>query len=362
MKYISFLIKPASSLCNMRCRYCFYYDVASHRSVSSYGIMQEDTMQALIDKALALDKLADITFAFQGGEPTMAGIAYFYAFTSYVETHKQKQRIHYALQSNGISINDKWCALFKKYQFLIGISMDGYRELHNYMRQSEAYGDTFDTVMQTIANLQKWQIEYNVLSVLTSHMAKHPQKVFNFFKKQQIRYVQFIPCLPGLKEERTTYSLQPAAFASFYKTYFDLWYREYEKGNYMSITLFDNVILMFRGIQPQQCGMTGQCVPQFVVEADGQVYPCDFYVLDTYACGNMMHDSLTDMVRHKKMHDFLSEPRRFCKKCADCQFEMLCHRNCKRQNITYYSENYCGYRDFLEYAQERMVKIAKQIR
>ena len=100
MKYISLLIKPASSLCNMKCRYCFYYDVADHREIRSHGIMKEDTMKDLIDSVLGLDEEADITFAFQGGEPTIAGLSYFKNFIQYVNENKAKQIIHYALQTN----------------------------------------------------------------------------------------------------------------------------------------------------------------------------------------------------------------------------------------------------------------------
>ena len=154
MKYISFLIKPASSLCNMRCRYCFYYDVADHREVRSHGIMQEDTMQALIERALGLDAEADITFAFQGGEPTVAGIDYFRAFTSYVDAHKQRQTIHYALQTNATLLDEEWVALFQQHQFLIGVSLDGYAALHDHLRKDAAYEGTFKRVMRSVELLK----------------------------------------------------------------------------------------------------------------------------------------------------------------------------------------------------------------
>ena len=358
MKYISFLIKPASSLCNMRCRYCFYYDVAEHREVSAYGIMEEDTMHALIDKALGLGEDAHITFAFQGGEPTMAGLSYFTSFCEYAEKHKTKQNIQYALQTNGTRIDESWCALFKKYIFLIGVSLDGYKEIHDYFRMDPSLKGTFSHVFKTVQLLRQYEIPFNILTVLTSQLSKHPEKLFRFYKQNQLSYVQLIPCLPGLDENENKNSLHPKEFASFYKTFFRLWLAEYKKGNYISITLFDNIIPMFKGIRPQQCGMLGYCTPQFVIESNGDVYPCDFYVLDAYRCGNIKEDSLIKLVKTDAMQKFLKEERRECTECRNCPFVNICHKNCKRLNITYYTKDYCGYKDFLMYAKDEMMMIS----
>ena len=131
MKHISFLIKPASSLCNMRCRYCFYADVSAHREVKSHGVMQSQTMRALIDRALGLGEDAEVTFAFQGGEPTLAGLEFFRDFTRYVSDHRINQTIHYALQTNGYLVDKEWAEFFHENNFLVGFSLDGYRDLHN---------------------------------------------------------------------------------------------------------------------------------------------------------------------------------------------------------------------------------------
>ena len=174
-------------------------------------------------------------------------------------------------------------------------------------------------------------------------------------------YVQLIPCLPGLDESENKNSLHPKEFASFYKAFFRLWLAEYKKGNYISITLFDNIIPMFKGIRPQQCGMLGYCTPQFVIESNGDVYPCDFYVLDAYRCGNIKEDSLIKLVKTDAMQKFLKEERRECTECRNCPFVNICHKNCKRLNITYYTKDYCGYKDFLMYAKDEMMMISNSL-
>lgn len=362
VKCISFLIKPASSLCNMRCRYCFYADVAEHRQVKSHGVMRADTMRALVDRALALAPDANITFAFQGGEPTVAGLDFFRSFTDYVDAHRDRQRIHYGLQTNAYLIDDEWAAFFAKHRFLIGVSLDGYREMHDWLRPDARGAGTYGRVMSAIGSLRNTGVDFNVLTVLTAPLAKHPQRLYRFYRKQNLDFVQLIPCLPGLDEgDGDEFSLTPRLFASFYQAFFKLWADDLRCGRYMSVTLFDNVTPMFAGYAPQQCGMLGACAPQFVIESSGDVYPCDFYVLDRYRMGNISHDSLEDLAVSDALRSFLAEERRPCAACNDCPFERMCHRNCKRLNVAYYDEDYCGYRAFLEFATPEMIQIARSL-
>ena len=362
MKRISFLIKPASSVCNMRCRYCFYADVAEHRAQASYGIMAVDTLHALIDRALALADDAEITFAFQGGEPTCAGLDFLRDACAYVDARRTQQTVHWAIQTNGYVVDDAWAAFFAEHDFLVGVSLDGYRELHDWLRPDAAGRGTFARVMDAIACLRAYGVAFNVLTVLTAQLAKHPQQLYRFYQHNDLDYVQLIPCLPGLDDATgDAFSLTPELFASFYQVFFRLWLKEFRAGTYRSVTLFDNLIPLFAGVRPQQCGMLGACAPQFVVEASGDVYPCDFYVLDRYRLGNIAEDSLEALATSPVLADFLAEPRRACRCCADCPFEGMCHKNCKRLNVAYYREDYCGYRAFLEEAAPAMAAIAREL-
>lgn len=143
---------------------------------------------------------------------------------------------------------------------------------------------------------------------MTNQIACNPNKVFNFIKETGIKYIQFIPCLDDLDcENKSEYSLEPKHFASFYKTVFKLWKDELDNGNYISINLFDNIISLLITGTPSTCGIIGKCQPQFVIEADGSVYPCDFYVLDNYNLGNIKDNTLLDILRKPIMHKFLHE-------------------------------------------------------
>lgn len=363
MKYLSLLIKPASSSCMLHCKYCFYNDVSEHRQIKSNGIMEEEITHALIERAMGeLDDDGEITFAFQGGEPTAAGISYFQAFCAYVdEKRKPKQTIHYAIQTNGYIIDDAWAMLFQKYAFLVGVSLDGYRDNHDYFRLTGGNKATYKRVMETIACLKKHKVEYNILTVLSKQLAKHPKKLYDFYKEQGFSYIQLIPCLAGLDEDENPFALTPRLFARFYKEFYDYWRKDFEQGRYMSIYLFDNVIPMFAGIPPQLCGMLGHCSIQFVVESDGSVYPCDFYVLDQYNGGNIKDTSLKDILHSEAMINFLREDKAKSTKCDTCGFVSICNGNCKRMNTLYFEEEYCGYQDFLTYAYPSMYAIAKRL-
>lgn len=359
MKQLSLLIKPASSLCNLRCRYCFYSDVSQNREIKSMGIMSDEIMRSLIDRTMGTDA-QQINYCFQGGEPCMAGIAYFQNFISYVNTINNGKKITYAIQTNGTWIDSEWVKLFKENHFLVGISIDGFVRNHDYFRKDVNGKGTLKKILYNIRLLNNAGVEYNILTVLTHELSLKPKELFQFYLDHNFNYVQLIPCLPSLKENEPTdrFALKPHDFANFYKKFFDLWYEEFQKGHYISVTLFDNVIPMYAGIRPEQCGMLGRCAMQIVVEGNGNVYPCDFYVLDEYCCGNVKTDSIESMVHHSHAMTFLNEKRSICKLCTTCKFKNMCHGNCRRLSVCYYDDKYCGYKEFLEYSMNRMKEIA----
>lgn len=411
MKRISLLIKPASSLCTMRCRYCFYADEAARRQVACHGIMTEATMRALIDRVLGLAPDADIAFAFQGGEPTVAGLGFFRAFCDYVRERRERQTIRYTIQTNGLALDDAWMDLFAQERFLVGISLDGYREVHDRLRPDARGRGTYDRVMAAIALMRERGVEFNVLTVLSEPLARRPQRLYRFYRQQHIDFVQLIPCLPELEEAEagsgtesaaehagvaatrnaegpatgmagvdtspdaapaasslapgSPYALTPRSFAAFHQAFFRLWANDLmadlATGRYMSVSLYDDLVTMFAGRRPAQCGMLGQCAPQFVVESSGDVYPCDFFALDRYRMGSIVDDTLDELAASPALRAFLAEPRRPCTACATCPFERACHRNCKRLNASMYDAEYCGYRAFLENAAPTLSEIARSL-
>lgn len=364
MKNYSLMIKPASSLCNLRCKYCFYADLARNRDVDSFGIMSEQTMTAMLKHVQEDLEAGDhISFVFQGGEPTLAGLDYFRRFTAITDSWDPRIHVHYALQTNGILLNDEWCDFLGKYSFLVGVSLDILPEHHDSVRVGPEGGKTYKHILQKIKLLEWHKVEYNVLCTLTNRIARHPKQVWKQIGQMNLKYVQFTPCLNDLDaSELNVYALTPERFFSFYDQLFDDWLKEFKKGNYRSIKLFDDIVNLLAYGMPTACGMTGNCQPQLIIEADGSAYPCDFYCLDEYYLGNITEKSVAELRESPAVQRFYARPRPKPEHCADCPFWPLCGGGCRRmQENVCCSEtgDFCGYRALLERHIGQFEAIAK---
>lgn len=368
MPPLSLLLKPASSACNLRCAYCFYTDEAQKRQVANYGMMPEEVARAVVDKALA-EAEGSISFLFQGGEPTLAGLEFYRRFTALVEERAPKGlAVHYAIQTNGTLLDEEWCRFFSGKRFLVGLSLDGNRACHDHFRRDGAGRGTYDQVVRASRLLDRAGAEYNILAVVTNHLARHIQSVFSSLCKSGFRFQQYIPCLDPLDETRggNSYSLSPAQYGNFLKALFDLWYQELERGEYYSIRFFDNLVWMLAGRQPEQCSMRGCCSNQYLIEADGSVYPCDFYGLDPYKIGNVRNNSWRQLDQARKELGFVEQSQRVPEECCVCRWYALCRNGCRRDRLrvkdelgkNYYCESYAA---FFDYAMPRLRRVRAMI-
>ncbi|MBQ8288935.1 MAG: SPASM domain-containing protein [Clostridia bacterium] len=366
MHSLSILIKPASSLCNLRCEYCFYANVSDLRQVRSYGIMPQATAHTVIDRALEALPSGDLHIAFQGGEPTLSGLPFFRDFVTYAERCAgEKVRIHYSIQTNGMVIDEEWAQFLAEHHFLVGLSLDGEEFWQNECRKAPGGVGSYARVMEATAHLRSAGAEFNILTVLTARSATHPRALWNFYKKNRFAFVQIVPCLAPLEDPRESqfYTLTPQAYGTFLKQFFAIWAKELYAGNYISVRLFDNFVRMAMGERPEQCGLTGTCSPQFVIEADGGVYPCDFYVLDEYRCGSVCELSFSEIYRSEAMRRFLTEGSRLMPQCRSCPAFRICGGGCRRYRSLYFLERgYCPHRDFWESCWGEICKVAQFVR
>ncbi|BES64023.1 SPASM domain-containing protein [Gottschalkiaceae bacterium SANA] len=364
---ISFLIKPASSSCNMRCTYCFYADVTDHREIKNYGIMSEETTEVVIIRAFEAAK-RQITFAFQGGEPTLAGLDFFKNWVKLTKKHNTKKLpVHFAIQTNGMAIDQEWATFFHNNRFLVGISLDGPKEIHDHYRILSDGSGSYKKVLQAIDWLKKEHVDFNILSVVNQTVAKHPTKVYNFFKKQGFQYLQFIPCLDDLGQAQGTNPLSVTSerYGQFLIQLFDLWYRDWKAGSPVSIRMFDNVLQILLTGQPESCDMNGHCTVNAVVEADGSVYPCDFYVTDSWKLGNLHDSSLAELSQIPLATTFVEESLHTDPACKTCNHLHVCRGGCKRHkepkvNGHYQSNIFCSaYKKFYDATATRFLEIAR---
>ena len=304
MPPLSIMIKPASALCNLRCEYCFYRDVAENRKQNEYGIMTRENAKTLIEKALHFADGAPVSFAFQGGEPTLAGLDYFRNFVSDMnEINKNRSPVFLSLQTNGTLINGEWAEFLAK---------------------------------------------YNILAVLTGYSARNGKKIYNFFKSEGFKNIQFIPCLKpfGYYGESDLF-MTVREYGDFLCDVFSLYAEDYKKGRYISVRQFDNWVRLYLGGAAEQCGMNGFCARQFVCESNGNIYPCDFYCTDEYLLGNIKDTNFEEIAFCDTAKKFIESSANTPETCKSCEYINLCRAGgCKR---TRQSADYCGaYKKFFK--------------
>lgn len=362
MKHFAVMIKPASSLCNLRCRYCFYAEVSDIREVRSFGVMKQETAVQIIRNIFSGLSSEDwVSLTFQGGEPTLAGLDFFRFFTEEVNKSRGNVQVTYALQTNGMLLDDAWCAFLKEHHFLVGLSWDVIPEVHDQNRLDPEKRGTYARVHRAKEILAKYGVEFNVLTVLTNALSRHPQQVWKFLDRQEIDYVQFVPCMGELNGGASAFSLTPGRFASFYTQLFRLWSTDFEQGKYRSVKLFDDLVNLLAFGSRNACGITGQCMPQIVVESDGSVYPCDFYAVDQYRVGNLADSPIEEIYTDPAMTRFRRRPAEMLQGCRECPYIGICGGGCprmRREVCGLPDARSCGYRSFLDQCLPQLQKYA----
>lgn len=367
MPKVSLLIKPVSGNCNLQCTYCFYRDETKNRSQESYGMMKAATLKQVIRKALGYAR-AECTIAYQGGEPTLRGLEFYRKSLEYQALYNLHHvKINNAIQTNGYGLDETWAEFFAEHDFLVGLSIDGIRRTHDRYRKNPRGDGSFDRIMKTVQLFRQYGVEFNILTVVNSQTARQAEKIYRFYQKNHFDYLQFIPCLdPMGKPGEEEYSLTPEAYGGFLKQLFDLWYRDVKAGCQPYIRQFENIAGMMLGLAPEACDQRGICGMQYVIEADGSVYPCDFYVLDAFRLGSFLTDEFEQIDNRRKEIRFVETSTRFSGDCKGCRYFYLCRGGCRRHRLPQDGaegkSSFClSYQMFYEYTMSRWEELVQEI-
>ncbi|MBL0156143.1 MAG: anaerobic sulfatase maturase [Bryobacterales bacterium] len=325
----SLLIKPASAVCNLDCTYCFYLD----READPYKelparLMTDDTLQRLVDSFLFYSYPAS-TFAFQGGEPTLAGLPYFTKLVEYQQKYgRNGQSVSNALQTNGVLLDKDWCQLFHTYNFLIGVSLDGPEEVNDLYRVNKGAQGTWRKVMQGIEVMQREKVEFNILCVLSQANVHKPKETYKYFRSLGIQYMQFIPLAEfNADGSPMPFTITPEEYGRFMCEIFDLWWPERRK---VRVRFFDNLAEALAGQKPGSCTMHETCDSYVVVEYNGDVFPCDFFVEKDWKLGNVNLDSFPEIARRQKRYSFAGKKTIAHPECQVCEYQAICHGGCPK--------------------------------
>ncbi len=344
------MIKPASGACDMNCRYCFYRDTAELRDVN-VGFMSLQTLQTVVREAVRYSPV-QCDLIFQGGEPTLVGLDFYRALID-IERDYPKTIFHHSVQTNGLNLDDEWAEFFAKHDFLVGLSLDGVKKTHDLYRVQGKNG-TFDRVGRAAEILRKHNVKFNILTVVTPEVAENITEIYTEYIKNGYLYQQYIPQLGtyGEKSQLTT-----EAFGNFLCTLFDLWIADFTAGKDVTIRYFDDLAQILAGLPAPTCGMCGECAPQYVVEADGGVYPCDFYVMEKHRLGNIK-DGFAALAKKRKAGELVCQSRNVPEKCIKCEFYTICKNGCLRERNNNGINELCkGYQQFFAHALPRLEQL-----
>lgn len=366
MRPFSLLIKPTSADCNLRCEYCFYLDKANLYPSSSRHRMSDEVLDQLIISYMSTPQ-PTYSFNWQGGEPTLMGVEFYRRVVALQERYGSSGAVvSNGLQTNATHIDEALARHFAQYRFLIGCSLDGPPAIHDRYRRTPAGYGTHARVMSGIDTLKRHGVEFNVLVLVSRANVKQAAAVYRYLKEQGFLYQQFIPCV----EFDTDGSLLPFAISGrewgeFLCTLFDQWYPQdvYR----VSIRQFDSVLQKMVHGTVNACHMDQNCCQYFVVEHNGDIYPCDFFVEPDLKIGNIMEMDWDAALTSETYQDFGIQKSQWNQKCGDCDCLNYCRGDCLKQrlyaghtaqNLSWLCE---GWQRFYRYTRRHFRKIADQI-
>jgi len=328
MKPFSLLIKPTSADCNLRCEYCFYIDHIKNGSDNPR--MTVETLEILIKSYMDTDQNKQYAFGWQGGEPTLMSLDFFKKVVELqLKYAPPGSSISNGIQTNATMITEELAKFFGEYKFLLGVSLDGPDYLHDYYRKTIGQKQTHALVIRGIERLKQYGVEFNILTLINDQTVKKAKEIYHYHRDNGFFFHQYIPCVEFDENgDPRPFSINGEEWGMFLSDLFDEWIKEDVKK--VSIRLFDSIIEFLVHGRYNICYMGESCAQYFVVEYDGSIYPCDFFVRKDLLLGNLKTDSWEDLFKSKEYQDFGGQKANWNKECELCPYLSLCHGDCQK--------------------------------
>lgn len=386
------LAKPIGPICNLDCKYCFYLDKEKLYPDERRWRMSDEVLEEYIRQYVQAQPGSEVAFTWQGGEPTLLGVDFFRKVVALQKKHANGKKISNALQTNGVLLNGEWCDLFAEHRFLIGISIDGPRELHDRYRVDKGGKSSFDAVVRGMELLKREQVEFNTLTVVHRANSQRPLDVYRFLKEMGSGFIQFIPLverhaspqmkLLGLSLDQppvlgekftdsspvTSWSVESKQYGRFLCEVFDEWARQ-DIGR-VFVQLFDVALGNWMDLGSSLCVFAEKCGAALAIEHNGDLYSCDHYVYPRYRLGNIMNQSLGEMVHASQQVQFGDEKLTTLPVyCQQCEVRFACNGECPKHRFIQTPDgesglNYlcAGYKRFFNHIDPYMRAMAQLLR
>ena len=388
------LAKPTGATCNLDCKYCFFLSKDGLYSGGSLR-MTDEVLETYIRQLLAAQPNSEVNIAWQGGEPTLMGLPFFRRSIELVTKYRKPgQKILHTIQTNGVLLDDDWARFFREHGFLVGLSIDGPKDMHDAYRVAKGGRGTFDQVMRAWDCLARNQVEVNILCTVHAANGDHGLEVYRFFRDQlQAKYLQFIPIVERATSENvdqanlgwserpggqrplyvqhgnlvTERSIQPAQYGRFLIKIFDEWVKR-DVGR-VFVQSFDAALANWIG-HPSACIFSPTCGNALAIEHNGDLYACDHYVEPDYLLGNIGETPLATLVALPKQRQFGQDKfDTLPKYCRECEVLFACYGECPRNRFAETPDgeaglNYlcAGYRMFFNHIDGPMRTMARLLK
>ena len=348
------MTKPIGSRCNLDCSYCFYLEKEKLYTDAGGMRMKPEVLETYIRDYIAAQPAPVVSFAWQGGEPTLLGVEFFRMAVALQAKYAQGKTIENAFQTNGVLLDDEWGEFLAANRFLVGISIDGPAHLHDAYRVDKGGQPTFDRVMAGLQVLKKHKIEFNTLTTVHRKNSRQALEVYQFLRKIGSGYLQFIPIVErnaastdnglwlapppdhedaaALDSQVTEWSVRPAEYGQFLITIFDEWV-QHDVGK-IFVQQFDAALANWTGHPAGVCIFSENCGRALAVEHNGDLYSCDHYVYPRYKLGNLMNTAIATLVDSPEQQAFGSaKSATLPRYCRECPVRFACHGECPKHRF-----------------------------
>lgn len=363
---VGVLAKPAGADCNLQCTYCFYLEKAALYPQAKVHRMSLEVARELVRQKMEWGG-SEVSFGWQGGEPTLMGLDFFRQIVAWQQEFGQPgQVVSNGLQTNALLLDEEWAEFLREYRFLVGVSLDGPEDIHDHYRRDWGRKGTFRRVMENIALLQRKKVEFNILCVVNAVNVSQPERLWDFFMEHGLFYLQFIPCveLDPRTGRPSAFSIAPEQYGAFLCRIFDRWRREEVPQVY--VRFFNDLLGVYLGQESPTCLFRQECGDYVVVEHNGDVYACDFFVEPSWRLGNLMERPLWEIVQTARAQAFRVRKRNLAPECQRCGWLHLCYGECPKYRIinggvhrpTYFC---ASYKRFFSHAHPEFLRLAQTL-
>jgi uncharacterized protein len=370
------MAKPTGSRCNLNCDYCFFLKKEHLYPDSSFS-MSDEVMEQYIRQTIEAHQVPEVTIAWQGGEPTLMGLDFFRRAVTLEQKYlKPGMRIENTLQTNGVLIDDEWCRFLHDNNFLVGISIDGTREMHDAYRHDQGGHSVFDKVVRAVRLMQQHNVEFNILCTVNAVNSRQPLELYRFFRDElHTPYIQFIPIVERANDSGdqtgtavTDRSVRPEQYGRFLIEIFDEWVKR-DVGQ-MFVQFFDGVLASYLRGRSSLCILSPACGEGVALEHNGDVYSCDHFVEPDYLLGNIGTAHLGELVSSAQQWQFgAAKSSTLPQYCRQCEFLFTCHGECPKNRVLTTPDGEpglnwlcAGLKEFFDHTQQHMQVMAELLR